>query len=107
MALVHELIDSKQWATLMEMDQLKVTQEDGCAFAGFREGEITWAPTFKVRRCSDVWCPGPSWGESRARLTKAVLREKKKRCAERSRLFSGSWFERSPKGHLCFKKKST
>ena len=36
------------------MDQLKHAQAAGCAFAGFVEGAIEWAPTFKVKRTAET-----------------------------------------------------
>ena len=49
-AVVRELVTATNWERLLAMDQLKESQSKGEAFAGFAEGQIAWAPTFKVRR---------------------------------------------------------
>jgi hypothetical protein len=42
-------ISEKQYGQLLPLDQLKLEQAAGRVFAGFSEGEINFAPTFKVR----------------------------------------------------------
>lgn len=44
------LIKAKKYAQLLETDQLRQAQAQGTAFAGFKEGAIAFAPTFKVER---------------------------------------------------------
>jgi hypothetical protein len=42
-------ISAKQYKQLLQLDQLKLEQAAGRVFTGFSEGEIDFAPTFKVR----------------------------------------------------------
>jgi hypothetical protein len=42
-------ISERQYPQLLQLDQLKLEQTAGRVFAGFSEGEIDFAPTFKVR----------------------------------------------------------
>jgi phosphatidylinositol-bisphosphatase len=44
---VRRLIKSKQWTKLLEHDQLMTERMSGRVFLGFKEGEITFAPTYK------------------------------------------------------------
>eukprot|EP01065_Artemidia_motanka_P037848 TRINITY_DN46754_c0_g1_i1.p1 TRINITY_DN46754_c0_g1~~TRINITY_DN46754_c0_g1_i1.p1 ORF type:complete len:854 (+),score=166.02 TRINITY_DN46754_c0_g1_i1:57-2618(+) len=48
-----ELIAEKGWSELMQHDQLRLSQSRGEAFTGFREGDPTFPPTFKVLRQAD------------------------------------------------------
>jgi hypothetical protein len=41
-------INARQFPQLLQLDQLKLEQAAGHVFAGFTEGEIDFAPTFKV-----------------------------------------------------------
>jgi len=47
---VCDLIDQAAWSDLLEGDQLRHAIARGEAFAGFREGNATFPPTFKVSR---------------------------------------------------------
>lgn len=47
---VLELIEKKAYDQLLAADQLNMCKAAGEAFAGFREGTMTFAPTFKVMR---------------------------------------------------------
>ena len=47
---VHAMVGEGRWAELMASDQLRAAQRAGDAFVGFREGEPSFAPTFKLRR---------------------------------------------------------
>jgi len=47
---VLELIEKKAYDQLLAADQLNMCKAEGEAFAGFREGTMNFAPTFKVMR---------------------------------------------------------
>jgi hypothetical protein len=49
-AEVQELIAAGKHAELLAADQLRHSIKSGQAFSGFREGDPTFTPTFKVRR---------------------------------------------------------
>jgi hypothetical protein len=49
-AEVKDLADKKQWAALMQGDQLKREQAKGEIFQGFHEPDYNFLPTFKVKR---------------------------------------------------------
>ena len=49
-AAVTRHASQQEWAKLGSADQLRASKAAGDAFAGFREGEIAFAPTFKVKR---------------------------------------------------------
>ena len=51
-AKVLKLVDSEDWATLLECDQLNMCKAKGDAFVGFSEGQIAFKPTFKAREPS-------------------------------------------------------
>ena len=49
-AAVRKLIDAGAWKALIAADQLQHAIGSGDAFVDFREGEMAFAPTFKVQR---------------------------------------------------------
>ena len=53
---MSNLVEAADWAQLMRADQLKAAQQAGDAFVGFSEGEMNFAPTFKVLRREGVRC---------------------------------------------------
>mmetsp|Transcript_70882 Transcript_70882/g.188619 ORF Transcript_70882/g.188619 Transcript_70882/m.188619 type:complete len:608 (+) Transcript_70882:129-1952(+) len=54
LARVKLLVEKQDWEALMAADQLKESQRQGAAFAGFSEGSYEFAPTFKVKRQPDT-----------------------------------------------------
>ncbi|XP_043228770.1 synaptojanin-1-like [Amphibalanus amphitrite] len=63
---VKELIARRDWATLLEADQLKVQQADGKCFQNFLEGDLAFPPTYKYDLFSDDYdtgekCRCPAW----------------------------------------------
>jgi hypothetical protein len=47
-ASLCDAISARQFPQLLQLDQLKAEQAAGRVFAGFQEGDIDFAPTFKV-----------------------------------------------------------
>ena len=45
---VSELIEEKKWSKILDHDQLNLSKKEGLAWHNFEEGDITFAPTFKV-----------------------------------------------------------
>ena len=54
-ATVKQMIDDKEYAKLLEIDQLNQSIKEGLAWYRFEEGAIDFAPTFKVLKKE----PGP------------------------------------------------
>lgn len=52
---LDRLVAKKDWETLLEKDQLKLEQDAGRVFEGWREGLITFAPTYKYIANSDLY----------------------------------------------------
>ena len=77
-----EKVEAAQFGELLAGDQLRAAQAGGDAFVGFAEGDIDFAPTFKV-------CPRPWLRPSRccARMTCASVLtvSRSSRCVSRSR----------------------
>ena len=53
-AAVSDMIERRDWSQLLAADQLRDAQRRGNAFVGFAEGDMGFAPTFKVTRCPGV-----------------------------------------------------
>ncbi|KAK3160548.1 hypothetical protein QOZ80_1BG0061060 [Eleusine coracana subsp. coracana] len=51
----HQLISTKDWSQLAEMDQLKRELKKGRAFDGWTEGILEFAPTYKYELNSDKY----------------------------------------------------
>lgn len=51
---VSDLIENGQFQELLKFDQLRQFKDCGKAFAGFSEGQMDFAPTFKVERIQGV-----------------------------------------------------
>ncbi|XP_042495301.1 type I inositol polyphosphate 5-phosphatase 5-like [Macadamia integrifolia] len=49
------LLEDNDWDTLLEKDQLNIEREAGRVFAGFNEGRIMFAPTYKYSHNSDSY----------------------------------------------------
>ena len=47
---VSDMVEAEKWEELMEADGLRAARRAGEAFHGFSEGEMAFAPTFKVQR---------------------------------------------------------
>lgn len=63
---VLSLIEQRDWSTLLQHDQLHVQKGEGRCFAGFVEGSIAFAPTYKYDLFSDDYdtgekCRCPAW----------------------------------------------
>ena len=43
-----QMIDGEKWDDILQHDQLRLAQKDGLAWYQFEEGDINFAPTFKV-----------------------------------------------------------
>ncbi|KAM3933388.1 type II inositol 1,4,5-trisphosphate 5-phosphatase isoform 1-T1 [Leptodactylus fuscus] len=66
MEKAKKLIESKDYKTLYEFDQLKQQMHEKTVFDGFTEGEIKFQPTYKYDTGSDEWdtsekCRAPAW----------------------------------------------
>ncbi|XP_040280376.1 type II inositol 1,4,5-trisphosphate 5-phosphatase [Bufo bufo] len=66
MERAKKLIESKDYQTLYNFDQLKQQMEAKTVFDGFTEGEIQFQPTYKYDTGSDEWdtsekCRAPAW----------------------------------------------
>ncbi|KAI9399216.1 hypothetical protein POPTR_002G063500v4 [Populus trichocarpa] len=67
-----ELISKKEWSKLVEGDQLVRELRKGCAFDGWSEGILDFAPTYKYEMNSEKYCGEdpkagrriPSWYDS-------------------------------------------
>ncbi|WIA30252.1 hypothetical protein OEZ86_000342 [Tetradesmus obliquus] len=76
-------ISSRQWPQLLALDQLRQEQAAGRVFAGFSEGKIDFAPTFKVLKGE----PGSIYGLKRSPawcdrvLLKSALPHKRGSCS--------------------------
>ncbi|CAL9763216.1 unnamed protein product [Musa acuminata subsp. burmannicoides] len=55
----HELLQKKDWQSLLGKDQLRIEQRAGRAFAGWEEGQIRFPPTYKYLANSDVYAVKP------------------------------------------------
>ncbi|KAK7791521.1 hypothetical protein R5R35_008685 [Gryllus longicercus] len=63
---MKELIKQKDYAQILQHDQLKIQQEQGNVFKNFIEGDINFAPTYKYDLFSDDYdtsekCRAPAW----------------------------------------------
>ncbi|XP_010253290.1 PREDICTED: type I inositol polyphosphate 5-phosphatase 8 isoform X2 [Nelumbo nucifera] len=50
---MHQLLKNNDWQALLEKDQLRIEQRAGRVFAGWEEGKIYFAPTYKYIANSD------------------------------------------------------
>lgn len=65
-AEVRKLVDKKQWAVLLNHDQLSKELRNGHVFDGWKEGMINFAPTYKYEINSDVYVgQNPKEGEKK------------------------------------------
>jgi len=65
-AEVRNLVDKKQWDKLLNSDQLSKELQSGCVFEGWKEGPITFPPTYKYEFNSDRYVgENPKEGEKR------------------------------------------
>ncbi|KAI3453423.1 hypothetical protein Pfo_010086 [Paulownia fortunei] len=63
---VRKLVDKKQWAELLNNDQLSQELRDGHVFDGWKEGMINFAPTYKYEINSDRYVgQNPREGEKK------------------------------------------
>ncbi|CAL4903228.1 unnamed protein product [Urochloa decumbens] len=51
----RELLERKDWAALLERDQLRTEQQAGRVFGGWEEGRIRFPPTYKYLAESDAY----------------------------------------------------
>ncbi|URE30890.1 endonuclease exonuclease phosphatase family domain containing protein [Musa troglodytarum] len=51
----RSLLRNNDWNSLLERDQLKIEREAGRVFNGWKEGKITFAPTYKYSQNSDIY----------------------------------------------------
>ncbi|KAL3628591.1 hypothetical protein CASFOL_027637 [Castilleja foliolosa] len=51
----YELLQTSDWQTLLEKDELRIEQRAGRVFKGWEEGEIYFAPTYKYITNSDQY----------------------------------------------------
>ncbi|KAJ6775017.1 TYPE IV INOSITOL POLYPHOSPHATE 5-PHOSPHATASE 9 [Salix purpurea] len=49
------LLEDNDWDTLLEKDQLNIEREAGRVFKGFKEGQVSFAPTYKYTQNSDSY----------------------------------------------------
>ena len=73
---VFRLVENSDWRSLLRRDQLVMQRETGQAFSGFREAELSFAPTYKYMPGSDdydrreeklrapAWCDRVQWYSS-------------------------------------------
>ncbi|GAB4836183.1 hypothetical protein Ancab_001096 [Ancistrocladus abbreviatus] len=54
-AETRRLLDQNDWDTLLSKDQLKIEREFGRVFNGWKEGKISFAPTYKYSFNSDTY----------------------------------------------------
>ncbi|OEL13032.1 Type IV inositol polyphosphate 5-phosphatase 9 [Dichanthelium oligosanthes] len=54
----RQLVRARKWSMLLENDELLLELSKGRQFDGWREGHVTFAPTYKYHRNSDqfYWC---------------------------------------------------
>ncbi|KAI8530430.1 hypothetical protein RHMOL_Rhmol11G0057500 [Rhododendron molle] len=65
-AEVRNLVDKKQWDELLHIDQLSKELRSGRVFEGWKEGPITFPPTYKYEFNSDRYVgDNPKEGEKR------------------------------------------
>ncbi|GFQ04008.1 type i inositol 1 4 5-trisphosphate 5-phosphatase 2 [Phtheirospermum japonicum] len=67
-AEVRKLVDKKQWAELLNGDQLSKELRNGHVFDGWREGMINFAPTYKYEINSDRSC----WAKPKRRRKEEI-----------------------------------
>jgi len=48
-----DLVERGRLKTLLDKDQLRQQMEEKAAFRGFREGDISFVPTFKVYKAPE------------------------------------------------------
>ncbi|CAO2188260.1 unnamed protein product [Urochloa humidicola] len=60
----RQLVRARKWGMLLENDELQLELSKGRQFDGWREGHVTFAPTYKYHRNSDqfFWCAGGGAG---------------------------------------------
>ncbi|CAD5167494.1 unnamed protein product [Musa acuminata subsp. malaccensis] len=51
----RSLLRNNDWNSLLERDQLKIEREAGRVFNGWKEGKISFAPTYKYSQNSDIY----------------------------------------------------
>ncbi|KAG2583971.1 hypothetical protein PVAP13_6KG254600 [Panicum virgatum] len=55
-AEARQLVRARKWSMLLENDELLLELAEGRRFDGWREGHVTFAPTYKYHRNSDQFC---------------------------------------------------
>ncbi|RLM61048.1 hypothetical protein C2845_PM14G14740 [Panicum miliaceum] len=55
-AEARQLVRARKWSMLLESDELLLELSAGRQFDGWREGHVTFAPTYKYHRNSDQFC---------------------------------------------------
>jgi len=55
-AEARQLVRARKWSMLLENDELLLELSGGRQFDGWREGHVTFAPTYKYHRNSDQFC---------------------------------------------------
>ncbi|RLN05050.1 hypothetical protein C2845_PM13G12960 [Panicum miliaceum] len=55
-AEARQLVRARKWSMLLENDELLLELSAGRQFDGWREGHVTFAPTYRYRRNSDQFC---------------------------------------------------
>ncbi|CAO2163311.1 unnamed protein product [Urochloa humidicola] len=60
----RQLVRARKWGMLLENDELLLELSKGRQFDGWREGHVTFAPTYKYHRNSDqfFWCAADGAG---------------------------------------------
>ncbi|WOL20145.1 type IV inositol polyphosphate 5-phosphatase 9-like isoform X1 [Canna indica] len=53
---IRSLVEQKEWNILLDKDQLRFEVFERRAFEGWKEGEITFPPTYKYHPSSDEYC---------------------------------------------------
>lgn len=73
--VVRQLVKARKWSMLLENDELLLELSKGRQFDGWREGHVTFAPTYKYHRNSDQfhWCAAGRQKQHRAPAWYVVL----------------------------------
>lgn len=53
--IVKELVDIGNYTPILEYDQLRLQHKKGNVFVGYKEGDITFRPTYKYDSGTDDW----------------------------------------------------
>nr|CAB3482996.1 unnamed protein product [Digitaria exilis] len=71
-AEARQLVKARKWSMLLENDELILELSKGRQFDGWREGHVTFAPTYKYHRDSDqfYWCADAGDAGDASRLKK-------------------------------------